>query len=110
MKAENQGCEASDEVVVSVFVPVEVYNTFSPNGDGVNDEWSIDGLERYEKVSIKIFDRWGQKVYEERSGDRVWDGKVNGTTVPVGTYYYIVDLEDPIEDNQTLTGYMTVIK
>ena len=109
LRADNRGCTGSDSVNVSIFIPTTIYNTFSPNGDGVNDEWVIGGLERYEKVSVKIFDRWGQQVYENREKG-AWDGKNGGNTVPVGTYYYVIELSDPVEENKTETGYITVIK
>jgi gliding motility-associated-like protein len=73
---------------------------FSPNGDGVNDYFQIANIEQYPKNHITIFNRWGNKVYEIKPYMNQWDGrsyfglKVGGDLLPVGTYFYILDLGD----------------
>ena len=50
-------------------------NAISPNGDGFNDLWIIEGLELYPNVELRIFDRWGSRVfYSENAADNPWDG------------------------------------
>jgi len=84
----------------------QIPNVFTPNGDGVNDSWdfSISGF--YPKGIVQIFDRWGNKVWESEEGyPQRWDGKVNGTIVPVGTYrYFVLD-----EDKAVLKGFLTIL-
>ncbi len=76
--------EASFEVLASL--KLSIPNAFSPNGDEINDKWLIQGLNRYPKANLQIFNRWGNKVYDETySTDKAWDGE----GYPVGTYYYI---------------------
>lgn len=71
---------------------------FSPNIDGINDLFVIKGIENYSANKIEIYNRWGQKVFEAKPYTNNWDGKsqsslnVSGDQLPVGTYFYILDL------------------
>ncbi len=73
---------------------------FSPNGDGINDLFVIRGVSNFPKNKIKIFNRWGNKVYEASPYINKWDGRsmfglrVGGNELPIGTYFYILDLMD----------------
>ena len=73
---------------------------FSPNGDGVNDLIIIRGIDYYPQNSIVIYNRWGIKVYEASPYKNDWDGRsmrglrVGGDELPVGTYFYLLDLGD----------------
>ena len=89
-----------------------IYKGFSPNGDGSNDEWVIDGILFYPNNSVQIFNRWGNLVFEEDGYDnqsRVWFGQSNQGLVlgdnilPDGTYFYMVDLGDGSEAH---SGYV----
>lgn len=81
-----------------------VYNEFSPNGDGVNDFFKIDCISRYPGNSLQVYNRWGNIVFQTKSYKNDWDGTPNGRAMvqpedqlPVGTYYYILDLGDGTE-------------
>lgn len=90
--SNNSGCVASDTVSVIV-IPncVAVRNAFSPNGDGNNDLWKVyDDYGCLENVSVQIFNRYGNKVFESRDYRNNWDGKYNGKPVPDGTYYGVI--------------------
>ena len=71
-----------------------IYSGFTPNGDGINDVWHIDGKAAYMPNSVNIFNRWGVKVWNKSNYDNgkvVWDGKSNGgAALPDGTYFYII--------------------
>lgn len=69
---------------------VKIPNSFSPNGDGVNDVWRIEGLAVYPDCSVKIFSRNGVIVYQSVGYSYPWDGTSNGKQLPVGAYYYII--------------------
>jgi gliding motility-associated-like protein len=75
-----------------------IYNVITPNGDGDNDRWVIDGIEWYPDNSVIIFNRWGDKIFNYDRYDNqtvVWDGTDHrGHLVPDGTYYYILTLAD----------------
>ncbi len=87
---------------------------FSPDGDGVNDYFVIDGIDRYEESTIVIFNRWGNKVFEAEDGYKNdWDGTSNsgitigGNVLPVGTYFYVLDLGD---GSKLIKGYIYLNK
>jgi gliding motility-associated-like protein len=88
------GCGAStDDVFVRVFKEVKIPNAFSPNGDGINDDWKIINLITYPEATLQVFNRHGQKVYESRGYSTPWKGTYNGSPLPIGTYYYVIDLK-----------------
>jgi gliding motility-associated-like protein len=102
---EANGCFSeivSTEVIVDncdsldFFIP----EGFSPNGDGINDLFVIRGIQFYPNNDFMIFNRWGDKIFETHGYLNTWDGtNANGVTVgtdelPVGTYFYVLDLGD----------------
>jgi gliding motility-associated-like protein len=101
-------CVAVDTVVVGYSYEscLVIPNAFSPNGDGFNDLWMIEGLELYHNAEIIIFDRWGTKVYHTRNAaDEPWDGTFEGRRLPIDSYHYIIELhtgENPIPGNVTI--------
>jgi gliding motility-associated-like protein len=69
---------------------IEIPNVFTPNGDGSNDIFTIKST-GVKEISLQIFNRWGQKLYEFTGPKASWDGVTNqGTKVPEGTYFYFV--------------------
>lgn len=83
----------TDDVFIRVFPKVDIANTFTPNGDGVNDTWIIPAIERFEKIKLEVMTRYGEKVFEANSF-KSWDGKFKGKDLPVGTYFYTLYLGD----------------
>ncbi len=81
---------------------------FSPNNDGKNDFWMIEGIEAFPRNSIHVFNRWGITIYEANGYDnerQVWRGEVNGTISPIeSTYFYVIKAGD----FETITGYVIV--
>lgn len=102
-------CESTRaEVKVSVGLSsVDIANAFTPNGDGVNDYWKIKGIENYPTALVQVFNRYGQKVFESRGYSQPFDGTFNGKALPVGVYYFIINLS--INCN-LLTGSLTIIR
>jgi gliding motility-associated-like protein len=88
------GCgEATDDVFVKVFKKVIVPNAFSPNKDGINDEWRLEAIDVYPDADVTVFNRYGQAVFSTRGYNKPWDGTYNNNPLPVGTYYYVIDLK-----------------
>lgn len=84
---------------------VKVINTFSPNGDGVNDVWTFDNLDVFDGRSsnVKIFDRNGVKVFEQSSATQlVWPGQHNGRSLNTADYWYVLTLPD----GRVFTGWI----
>ena len=101
------GCIFSDKVFVKVLKFPTVPNTFTPNNDGINDNWVIDHLADYPNVRVQVFNRYGQLVFESRGYSKPWNGTMNGKSLPYGTYYYVIE---PGNGRNPVTGYVTLIK
>lgn len=72
---------------------------FSPNDDGIGDKWVVRNIEQYPNNTLLIFNRWGEEVFTARPYTNNWEGKADGGLnsdkgLPVGTYYYVLDLGD----------------
>jgi large repetitive protein len=77
---------------------IEIPNIITPNGDGVNDAFHISNLEFHPNTELRIFNRWGNLVYESDNYDNNWRGtKTNGTDLSDGTYFYILTLSTTLE-------------
>jgi gliding motility-associated-like protein len=73
---------------------------FSPNGDDINDTWSLSNIKYYPNFTLEIFNRWGQLVHQQKNEFKVWDGKQFGIDLPIGTYYYIFFYEGKSGDSE----------
>ncbi|MFD2035242.1 gliding motility-associated C-terminal domain-containing protein [Belliella marina] len=69
---------------------IEIVNTFTPNGDGMNDTWGVRELRFYTGVTLQVFERSGERVFYTQNPDVRWDGTFNNIELPVGTYYWTV--------------------
>lgn len=101
------GCEAMATVSVKVLKFLVVPNVFTPNGDGVNDIWNVKYLESYPNNKVDVYNRYGEKVYSSIGYSVPWDGKYNGSYLPPGTYYYIID---PKNGREVIAGNVTIIR
>ncbi|MBN9293407.1 MAG: gliding motility-associated C-terminal domain-containing protein [Flavobacteriia bacterium] len=81
----------------------------TPNQDGKNDSFVIDGLNaKYPKCKMTIVNRWGSIVFESDGYPVAWDGTFKGDPLPVGTYYYVIELNDG--NKKSLTGPISIIR
>ncbi len=101
------GCVAQDQVFVKVLKPITIPNTFTPNNDGINDTWAIKELYNYPDITVKIFNRYGMQLFYSQGYGTPWDGTYNGQPLPVGTYYYIIDLKTY---SKLRSGPVTIIR
>jgi len=104
----SQTCgSATSSVFVRVYKKITIPNAFTPNNDGINDYWNIDALITYPSCLVSVFDRNGQKVYQSTGYPKAWDGTRNGTPLPAGTYYYIIDLKNNLPK---LSGWVLIVR
>lgn len=89
------------------FKAFTIPNAFSPNGDNINDKWIIKGLKDYDNCTVEIFTRYGRSVFRSNCYNQPWDGTFNGTALPVGTYYYLIDLKS---GEKPLSGPLTLLR
>lgn len=102
------GCGISyDSVKIHVFKKVVIPNAFSPNDDGINDTWNIKALTTYNNYELSVFNRYGRIVYATKNYSKPWDGTFNGNPLPVGTYYYLIDLKQNLPK---LKGYVVILR
>jgi gliding motility-associated-like protein len=105
------GCESIDSVLVESYPEMRTYvpNSFTPNGDGLNDMFGMTG-EAYKGYIITIYSRWGQEMYHGVHYDaNAWDGTLNGTLVPRGLYLYKIEVVPPAGMNVKLEGTVTIL-
>jgi gliding motility-associated-like protein len=101
------GCKASDTVLVKVYKDLIVPNIFSPNGDQINDTWMIKYIEQYPTAQVSIFNRYGQFLFTSKDGYKEpWDGTYQGKKVPVGGYFYIIQLTP---NSKPISGSLSVV-
>lgn len=101
------GCTATESVHVHVLEHLDIPNTFTPNGDHVNDVWQIRGLDRYPDADVRVYNRWGTTVYTSKGYHQPWDGQWNGAELPAATYYYIISSSVLVKP---LTGAITILR
>lgn len=78
--------------------PLEIiiHNALTPNGDGINDTWVIEGLYAYDANTVQVYNKWGDRVYEKMNYNNDW----NGGSLPDGTYFYLVRLNAPSQQGR----------
>ncbi len=84
---------------------IEIPSGFTPNNDGIHDEWAIYGLYNFPDVVVHVHNRWGQKVFFSEGYSVPWDGKRNGVDLPIATYYYVIELKD---SGKVFNGTVTI--
>jgi gliding motility-associated-like protein len=84
-------------------------NVITPNGDGVNDGFQPSAQCAFESYSLKIFDRWGKKIYKSTDATEIWNGKYDGTDVQ-GVVYYLLEYNFPSQNEKKESGFVTIIR
>ncbi|PWK78828.1 gliding motility-associated-like protein [Mucilaginibacter oryzae] len=100
-------CKAEASVAVHVLKFLVIPKVFTPNGDGVNDFWDVKYLQTYPNNKVDVYNRYGERVYSSIGYSKPWDGRLNGSDLPPGTYYYIID---PKNGREVIAGNVTIIR
>ncbi len=101
------GCEARASIQIDILGPC-IPNWFTPNGDGTTDTWAPGCVEDFPNLTFDIFDRYGRKVATYQVGE-YWDGRYNGTELPTGDYWYVVNPNSPLVKEQYV-GHFTLYR
>ena len=107
--ASNDGCGVStDDVELEVIDKFFIPTAFTPNNDGLNDLWEIITFEDYEEATVKVFNRYGQIVYQGFGKNyKPWDGNFKGQPALPGVYVYLINLHN---GKPLLKGVLTLIR
>ena len=108
-------CVVSDTIKIEVLTKAPQFappNIFTPNGDNTNDTYNI-GAANFNEYTFKIFNRWGQLVFETTDTKVNWDGKSKGKDVPAGSYYWILSGNTVCGNDKTVIeekGFVTLVR
>ncbi len=106
---DQNGCQNSDTVTVFLDGVLYVPNTFTPNGDGLNDFFTIKGKE-IEKFELWVFNRWGELIFTTTDMNDQWDGTYGGLPVQIDTYVWKIQYSDYHNDYGELIGHVNVLR
>jgi gliding motility-associated-like protein len=84
------------------FIP----NVISPNSDGKNDYFRVDGIEGFPLSILTVYNRWGTQVFRDSDYRGGWDGRINGRPLAEGTYYYVLQRSD----GENFSGPLTIVR
>lgn len=104
------GCSVSKGIKVGELCKDPgIPDTFTPNGDGVNDTWEIPEIDRFPNHEVRIFNRWGNVVFAADGNYTPWHGtNTNGEELPASGYFFVIKLNDPT--GIVWTGSVTIIR
>ena len=89
------------------FSSLTISNSYTPNGDRFNDTWGVPEIRFYEGARISVYDRGGSRLFYTENPDIRWDGTYNGKEMPVGTYYWVIEV---IETGEMRRGMLNLIR
>jgi gliding motility-associated-like protein len=101
------GCDTAtvfvDVACTEVKDTIIIYNGFSPNGDNINEYFKIENIEKHPDSDVKVYNRWGNLVFEKKGYKNDWDGKFNNRDLPTGTYFYRLEIDG---GRRSYSGYL----
>jgi gliding motility-associated-like protein len=109
---DTNGCKSVDYLKIFVHTPIDIINVniFTPNNDGHNDilVFPTQGIQ---SMHVKIYDRWGLKLFEWSDPEKGWDGNTeSGGAAPEGTYYYLIDYMDFYGNVLNKSGHVQLMR
>lgn len=104
---ENAPCKYGEATLADACeILVKPVNIFTPNGDGINDFLKFDLLEVFIGSKLTVFNRWGKELYQSSNYQNNWDGG----DLKDGTYFYILDIDDPSGTQDIFKGTFTIVR
>lgn len=108
----SDGCTATDEISFNVsndVFEIKIPNVFTPNDDGINDEFVIES-KGVSTLSGNIFNRWGNLVFSWEGVNTFWSGEENTSKAPDGVYFYVINILDNKDKQSEYKGTVTLIR
>ncbi len=99
----DDGCDISSVKLIIECEGIKPVSGFSPNRDGINDQFQVIGIDKYEN-ELTVFNRWGNVVYNKKQYNNDWEGEFNGVALPTGVYFYLINYDG----GKTMTGYVVI--
>ncbi len=96
-------CDGDSQQFVVVIVPT----FFSPNQDSFNDFWRVEGMTFYPEAKVAIFDRYGKLITQLSPSNPVWDGNLNGKSLPATDYWYVLTINNSFPE---VKGHFSLIR
>ena len=96
-------CGVDPQEFIVIFAP----KFFSPNNDSFNDFWNVEGMLFYPEAKVSIFDRYGKLIKQLSRSNPIWDGTLNGKTLPATDYWYILKINETIPE---VKGHFSLIR
>ena len=103
---DSNGCVAV-AIIAQDFIDLCIPNYFTPNGDGVNDGWTIGCAPNYPDLVFDIYDRYGRKIATLRAGEK-WYGTYKNKELPTGDYWYVVRVDT--NNSRDFVGHFTLYR
>ena len=111
---DKKGCFDYDSLYILVrekpFSNIFIPDVITPNGDGINDFWHIRDLERYPDNTVRIINRWGDEIINEKPYQQNWRGTWKGEELPGATYYYVIKVKNEQGQEVSFDGPITVVR
>lgn len=106
------GCEGRDDILIKVYKGPDIYipTGFTPDGNGLNDELKAFPVGIREFRFFRIFNRWGQQVFQTKDPGKGWDGRINGIVQPTGTFIWMAEAVDYQGHLISRKGVVTLIR
>lgn len=110
LQAESDsGCIVTDTVRIELASNIFIPNVFSPNQDGINDQWVVEDIAGVLLLRANVFDRYGKLVHTSMGYRIAWDGKYLGQPLPVATYYYVITVNDG-QTSKNIGGWVQLLR
>jgi gliding motility-associated-like protein len=107
---DSKGCVNSDTVRITILKVVfdgKISNLFTPNGDGINDTWYLEDIQKFPDCEVIVYNIYGNVVFTKKGYMNDWKGTYNGVELPDGTYYYVLKFDS---SDVVLKGALDILR
>jgi len=105
---DNNGCIEDTTFVIATMSSECIPNVFTPNGDNINDTWSLEDTFLYNDSEVRVYGRYGKLLFQSVGYITAWDGKnEKGNDVPDGTYFYTIEIGHEFD---AIIGSVTILR